>query len=64
MKERILNFFKKIWSVKILLWYTPATILMFMEKIPWWAWLISAGMIFATRETTKILLAYFKKNED
>lgn len=53
---RIKSLVIKIISIKILLWYIPATVLFAYKILPWYAWLAISGMIFAIRTTEKILL--------
>ena len=54
--SRIKSLIVKTISIKILLWYAPATVLFGMKILPWYAWLAISGMIFAIRTTEKILL--------
>jgi len=61
LKKRVKDFFIKIISVKIIVWFGVATTLLIMQRIPWYAWLVVSGMCFAARTTEKLLMKYLDK---
>ncbi|KPK96017.1 hypothetical protein AMJ80_02435 [bacterium SM23_31] len=64
MSKRIKDFFIKLISIKVILWYGSASVLLFMGKITPIVWLIVSGMVFAARTTEKLLTKYIeRKNE-
>lgn len=63
-KKRISDFFIKIISIKIIIWFGVATVALFMGLLPWVAWLAVSGMCFAARTTEKLLMKYFDRGEN
>ncbi len=61
MKQRIKDFFIKLISVKILVFFSIATILLWYNKIPWYGWLIASGFVFAARTTEKLVTLVIKE---
>ena len=61
MIKRIHDFFIKLISIKVILWFGSATFLLAFGKIKPIVWLIVSGMVFATRTTEKIIMRYLDK---
>ena len=62
MKDRIKDFFIKLISVKIIVFFSISTLLLWNSKLPWYGWLIAAGFVFAARTTEKLVTLWIKKN--
>ena len=61
MIKRIRDFFIKLVSIKVILWFGSTTYLLVIDKIKPLVWLIVSGMVFATRTTEKIIMRYIDK---
>lgn len=65
MKSRIRDFFIKLISIKVIVWFGSATVLLILNRISPVMWLLISGMVFAARTTEKIVLKYLeRKNEE
>ena len=56
MLKRIRDLFIKVISVKVLLWYIPATVLLCYGFIESWQWLLISGLVFVVRFAEKVIL--------
>lgn len=56
MFKRIRDLFIKVISVKVLLWYIPATVLLCYGFIESWQWLLISGLVFVVRFAEKVIL--------
>lgn len=64
MKKRIKDFFIKLISIKVIVWFGSATVLLIIHRISPVMWLLISGMVFAARTTEKIVMKYLeRKNE-